>query len=437
MSKPIEKVFIAWGGNQDIAQILSNELVRYGFDGIVGGGTPTDLYIGTQVFSQIHQCTRAIILVENTQQNAVNFFSSNLMFEWGYLIAKMDPRKLHVFLIGVSKEHLPSDLAGIWAEEIKNKNDKTREQIALEIADMFFGAASRPIEIDKMKIFSQWNETKRNLSVYSNAPAYSEIECAHYILHSIEVCYGYMEDDEVLNLVDKIVPASNALEFAIQIVKSHISLFKESDGLTKQISFDTFSELKSVFERKFDFSNQDRNLHLWCKYFCINHLALLYMFITRNDDFDAEHKNIYFQKAVECHEINLQTLKEIAEKYPQEAIYTKLYEGYQYRDLYRIHNIIGCDKEKIYHYITVAAKAHEAFYLHYKQRYPNDGYLIKHFGKEYYLDCANRLQYISDPIEKKIAENTIRSFLEKLENDSGRQHIVLKQLRLVFETKQT
>ena len=432
MAKPIEKVFIAWGGNQDIAQMVSKRLIKKGFDGVVGGGTPTDLYIGTQVFAQIHQCTRAIILVENTQPNLSNSFSSNLMFEWGYLIAKMDPRKLHVFLIGVQKENLPSDLAGIWAEEVKNKEDKSREQIAVEITDMFFEAASRPIEIDKLKIFHQWRETKRNLSVYSKSPAYSEIECAHHILHSIEVCYGYMEDEEVLALIDKIVPASNALEFTIQMVKAHISLFKESDGLTKQISFDTFSELKSVFERKFDFSTQDRNLHLWCQYFCVNHLGLLYMFITRNDEFDVEHKKIYFEKAVDCHEKSLQILSEIARQYPQEAIYTKLYEGYQYRDLHRIHSIAGSNTEIIYNYISAATKAHEAFYLHYKQRYPNDTYLIKHFGKEYYLDCANRLQYISDPIEKKIAENTIRSFLEKLEKDSGKQHIVLKQLRSVF-----
>ena len=91
--------------------------------------------------------------------------------------------------------------------------------------------------------------------------------------------------------------------------------------------------------------------------------------------------------------------------------------------------------EKAFYYISAAAKSHEVFYLYYKQRYQNDGILTKHFGKEYYLDCAERLKFVSDPIERKIAENTIRSFLEKLENDSGRQHIVLSQLRSAFEGK--
>jgi hypothetical protein len=62
------------------------------------------------------------------------------VFEWGYLIAKMATHKLHVFLIGVSKEHLSSDLAEIWAEEIKNNDNKTSEQIATEIANVFLGA---------------------------------------------------------------------------------------------------------------------------------------------------------------------------------------------------------------------------------------------------------------------------------------------------------
>jgi len=174
-------------------------------------------------------------------------------------------------------------------------------------------------------------------------------------------CYGYMEEDRLIYIIKQIISAPSALKFAIQIVKSNRTLFGESIGLTSQISLDTFSELKSLFERKFDFSNQDRNLDLWFKYFCSGRLGLLYMFIVRDNDFDAEHKKAYFQS------------------------------------------------------------------------YQNDVVLIKHFGKEYYLDCAERLKFIKDPIEKQILEKTIRSFLEKLETDSGKQHIVLNQLRSAFE----
>jgi len=431
MSKTLENVFIAWGGNKPLADSVSLMLKEYGFDGIVGGGTPTDMYIGTQIFLQINQCTRAIILVESKESTGV--FSNNIMFEWGYLTAKMDPRKLHVFLIGESPKNLPSDLAGIWASEIVNTG-KSLDQITQEIVNIFIETASRPIEINKIEVFSRWTEIKRELSTYTNTPAYSQIELAHYLLHSIEVCYYYMEEDEFLSLIDKIVPVSSALEFAIQIIQSNARLFGESNGLTNQLSFDTFAELKSLFESKFDFSNQDINLHMWFRYFCFNRLALLYNLITQNENLEEEFKNMYFQKAEECNNIALQCLNEIIEKYPQEANYVKLYEGYIHRDLFKCYRAMG-DIDKAREHISIASKARETFYLHYKQRYPSDGYLIKHFGEEYYLCCAESLGYITDPIEKKITENTIRSFLAKLENESGRQHIVLKQLRSAFENK--
>ena len=434
MSKQ-EKVFIAWGGNQTLAQSIGNALDKHGFNGIVGGGLPTDMYIGAQVFGQIQQCTRAIILVENTRPDSLNPFSGNLMFEWGYLTAKMDPRKLHIFLLGDSKKHLPSDLVGIWANEVINA-DKTMEQITQEIVTLFVEAASRPIDINKIEIFSRWNETKRNLGMYSNTPAYSEIECAHYLIHSIEVCYGYMEEEQFLAILETIKPSSSALEFSLQIVKANITLFGESEGLTKQLSFDTFSELKSLFERKFDFTNQDNNLHLWFKYFCVCRLGLLYMLIMRSDDFGKEHQAIYFAKAETCLNDALQALSEIAKTYPQESIYIKLYEDYIHRDFHRIHSVID-NEEAAFQHISAAEKAHEAFYLYFKQHYPHDGYLVKHFGKEYYLDRARCLKYIHDPLEKRIAENSIRSFLSKLENESGRQHTVLKQIHSIFESKES
>lgn len=433
MSKPKEKVFIAWGGNQNLAQAVGIELGKHGFLGIIGGGSPSDMFVGTQIFSQINQCTRAIILAENVSHNSDTSFSNNLMFEWGYLTAKMESRKPHVFLIGVSRKNLPSDLSGIWAKEIDGIS-KTTESIAQEIVCSFIEEVSRPVEINKIEIFDRWNEIKRYLEIHSVSPAYSEIECAHYLLHSIEVCYAYMEEEQLQELIDRIKPSSDVLAFAIKIIKANLELFTKSHALTHQISLDTFSELKAVFDCKFDFINQDRNLHMWFEYFCASRLGMLYTFIILQSDFDAESKLAYSKKAVKCFEDALYALNEIVKKYPGETVYVKLYEGYVYRNLHRIHQIIG-DTEKAFQCITDSSKAHEIFYLHYKQHYPSNGYIIKQFGKEYYFGCAERLKYIEDPIEKKITENTIRSFFGKLENESGRQHVVLEQLRHILAGK--
>jgi hypothetical protein len=430
----IEKVFIAWGGNQSLAKFVDYELRKHGFTGVAGGGIPTDMFIGTQIFSQINQCTRAIILVENTNQDSANALSGNLMFEWGYLTGKMDARKIHVFLIGESKKALPSDLAGIWAAEI-NSVDKTRQQIAQEIVSIFFEAASRPIDIDKMEIFSRWPEIKHKLSVHASEPVYSEIELAHYLLHSVEACYYYMEQEELLSIIEKIVPISSILNFTVQIVRANIRLFDETSMLLNAIEFDVFTDLKPLFEMKFDFSNQDGNLHLWLRYFCSNRLALLYMFIMRNNnDSNVNIKEMCFQKVEEYNNESLQILSEIAEKYPQETVYTKLYTGYVYRDLFKLYKDVD-DVEKSAQCIDAASTARQLFYSYYQHNYTNDGYLIKHFAEEYYLSCTERLNYIKDPIQRAIDENAIRSFLLKVEKESGRQHVLLKQLRTAFADK--
>jgi len=157
---------------------------------------------------------------------------------------------------------------------------------------------------------------------------------------------------------------------------------------------------------------------------------------VQNDELDAEFKITYSKKDIGCNHEVLQTLNEIAEKYPEEASYIKLYEGYVYRDLFKIYKFMDDEKNAANH-IIATTKSRESFYLHFKQRYPNDGYLIKLFGEEYYLSYTESLKYITDPIEKKMAENMIRSFLAKLENESGKQHIVLKQLRSIFGNDDT
>ena len=116
-----ESVFVVWGGNQELAGLVGRKLDSIHFSGVVGGGQPTDLFVGSQVLSQIHQCTRAIILVEDTSgidlASGYNL-SDNLMFEWGYIIGTFPPSKVHVFLIDLSARDLPSDLAGSWASEV-------------------------------------------------------------------------------------------------------------------------------------------------------------------------------------------------------------------------------------------------------------------------------------------------------------------------------
>jgi hypothetical protein len=78
--------------------------------------------------------------------------------------------------------------------------------------------------------------------------------------------------------------------------------------------------------------------------------------------------------------------------------------------------------------IQEASKARRYFYQRYMQKYPNDGYLIRHFADEYYLSCTERHSYIKDAREKKENERAVRAYFLKHGTDKGRLHAVKQQL---------
>ena len=430
MKKAKEKVFIAWGGNQPLAEQVGIELKKRGYEGVIGGGNPTDMYIGNQVLSQISQCTRAIILAE-PRRDMLNSFSSNLMFEWGYLTATIDAHKLHVFIIDESQKSLPSDLAGIWCNEITT-SEKSREKVSEEIIDIFEEAASRPVEIDKMKIFFNYNNLKRDIAEHSVSPKYSEIEMAHYVLHCIEMSDYYMEEAEYDELLSKIEPVSAILEFAVQVARASTVVFRETETMTKALSFDMFVELRAIFGRQFDFSAQDNNLHLWLKYVCSRRLAVIHSFLARNEEMEEEHQKIYYDKCIEYNAQAWDAIQKIVELFPYDTMYAKLYESNLLRGKFRTHKKIG-EYENAKESAINSSKAREAFYIHYKQRFPQDVFLVNRLAEDYYLSIVSKLEYIDDPVEKKIAESTVKSYLSKVENESGKQHMLLQLLRSAFD----
>jgi hypothetical protein len=96
----MDRIFIGWSGNQPLAYELAS-IIEEDRDknAIVGGGVPTDMYVGAQVIKQMKTCNYAALLVEDKNGD----ISNNLMFEWGYLIAKMPINNIHIFLINKKK----------------------------------------------------------------------------------------------------------------------------------------------------------------------------------------------------------------------------------------------------------------------------------------------------------------------------------------------
>lgn len=429
----IESVFVAWGGNQPLARLVAAKLRHRHFEVIVGGENPTGMFVGTQVLAQIHRCTRAVILLEDVAAartaSGLNF-NDNLMFEWGYVTGTFDPSKVHVFLIGVSTRDLPSDLAGAWASEVGGAG-QSPEEVAEQIALSFTEDATHYVEVDKLQIMHMWSTVLTYLERYEENPACSEIELANYLLHSIESCYYHMEEDRLESLLEAIRPVARVLECASQIVRANIQLFRETNGLQSELSLESFAELKAIFTQSFDFDFHDRGLSLWFDYFAKRRLSLLYSIMSRSDMFDPDEKSVFIDRTDGFLTESFGLLDQIVEESPSDAIYVNLYRGFIFRDRYLIHAARGeLEEARVANAGAVLAK--EAFYLAYKDRFPQDALMIRHLAQEYYLSLAESLAFMDDPAEKTIVKRTVRSYLSKLEVESGRQHVVLDELRARF-----
>jgi hypothetical protein len=425
-----ENIFIAWGGNQPLAKLVGQEVQELGYISVVGGGDPTDMFIGTQVFSQIKQCTQAIILVEGagTGDEESFKFNDNLMFEWGYLTAKLKPNKIHVFLVSMSVRNLPSDLSGSWACEVDGKS-MSKENLAVEIARIFNTNASKPSQMNKLEIIHSWENVKRLLDAHiRGTPECSECDMANYLLHSIETCYYHMEEDYIESFLQKVNLYSPILGFAIQIMKGNFALFKETNNLLTPLSFDNFDDLKSIFESNFDFSVQDDNLNDWFEYFCAIRLSLVYRTIAINPELTEDEKHLYLEKSYAFCEKALETLNQISMKFPLDASYVKLYEGYVYRDMYLIKSEFG-DRNAAKEFLKKAVEARKSFHLTYRHTYPQDDFLIRSFAQEYYLALIDQVNFSEDKTEVIEIKRTINSFLQRLEKESIKQYSVLDQLR--------
>lgn len=137
----IENTFIVWGQNYDTARALSAKLSEYGLHSTVGGDASfredNKNYLSSTIISQMNKASRAIILVEGKKDRKGNFeFRPNLMFEWGYLLARLPEGSTMVALIDTPRAAIPSDLQGIFSEEVPH-NLNTPDEQAAWIADTY------------------------------------------------------------------------------------------------------------------------------------------------------------------------------------------------------------------------------------------------------------------------------------------------------------
>ncbi|WP_213217525.1 TIR domain-containing protein [Roseibium polysiphoniae] len=127
-----ERCFIAWGGNQELAESVGKALKGKGVEYIVGGSvtdkSEADDIVNNRIINQMKRSSRAIILAQGNIENGKYYFRPNLMFEWGYLLARLPKGSMMVVLIDTPRESVATDLQGSFSEIIPNNLQNNTEK---------------------------------------------------------------------------------------------------------------------------------------------------------------------------------------------------------------------------------------------------------------------------------------------------------------------
>lgn len=257
-----DEIFIAWGGNQGLANAVAGELHARGFTARVGGvdtdPLDDDYFLGPKIFRQLRRASRAIILAQRSEAGAD--LRPNLVFEWGYLTSNLLPGYMHVFLIDIRRTELPSDLQGLWCSEIGLTDERTT---ARNIAQGFL-ASLRQASADGREVFEHWHDRYRAWlqDQVDGRVARDGLRLAAVFVHSIQPAFHSGDLALLAKLASDIRSQSpQELLFASVLVRNVITYYDITDKPAPKVV-----DLIAVREALDDYPawlNPQEPLHRW------------------------------------------------------------------------------------------------------------------------------------------------------------------------------
>ncbi len=277
------EIFIVWGRNSNLATQVEKELSERGYFVAIGGSEENprniDFYLGAQLRKQMDRASSAIILVQwpyegTTLKNKKHIeFRANLMFEWGYLSNRIHPTKLFVFLIGIDKSQLPTDLLGSWAYEVPYD--------AIDIAKF---VAQKYTENEKQRIirpedaYNDWVSWKKNIQDQIEGHSALEIEIlAFALVHSIQPAYYFDDLSSLEKLINRIsadgIKQKN-LQLAKQAVIGALLYYKLTPDSGAKPTRGELIELESLLKDFSRVSNENDTTRRWIYIAALDFLGL-------------------------------------------------------------------------------------------------------------------------------------------------------------------
>lgn len=426
MVPSMNNVFIGWGGNQSLAYEIKNILQSDKNNIIVGGGSPTDIFVGAQVIDQINQCNCAILLVEDYNGH----ISPNLLFEWGYILANRNirNRNIQIFLIDKSPRDLPSDLLGVWATEMKRDRScpDSDKKLATEICEKYLQASMSDFREDYFSIVNEWTALRQNFS--EKNIGMSEREFEEYAVMGCLAAY-YYNDNKYLRAQLNNITGSSEFNSVIQFAKAYIDVFLTSHNMSKPIPTPVFFNSMSIFEQFLSMvKNSEDNFKKIEEILCYDVYGLACTLYLKNEDLDDDTKRHCRDKALECFENTLELTDKLEQHLQHNKCLIQLIRAYIYNDTAHLYQKHYNDNERFLKYLDLSVAARKELHSAFSAKYPTNTFFANKLEQEYMIALSEQCLYMENGFQKALSISTIKSKYDEWKIDVDYVYSLIKRL---------
>ncbi len=453
----MSKAFIAWSGNHPFALALAEHIGKQnkGVECIVGGSSVGGIggrTVFDTIMEQMKQCDQAILLVQ--KHPVTGKISPNLMFEWGHLMAKLSPNKVHNFFIDLEENdpEIPSDLRGVWATSVSTK-EKEQSEVIKEIAEHFFKAQYFIIPDNKMTAIMEWYRVKDYISRHDTDPACSDFELAQYVL-----CYIYsahiftniaddVEDD--LRILSKKLGGNcaNELRMAIRTARNTLNLFKAIHSTSDNIYllYKDFDEINDAYQDLLSEVEtlEESELKLYMRALINDFVAFAELMMLYSPDTEGEERALFADKLIEDSESVIADCNAITEaNFADNKQFCWLLRSYMYRGMFcaleekkRLVESGEAEldddpverEEKMKEYLRLSLEERTQLYREYQDGNVN-GIFFENVEMEYYLALAEYYPYEKDKLKKNNYSRKLKGYVEKTKRIENEKNVFIRKI---------
>ncbi len=435
------RIFIAWSGKNDIAKAVRENLVNHGYEAIVGGKDSHSkaTHTGTIVIDEINSCDQAIILVQKKDDGRV---SGNLLFEYGYCLAKYSANKIHIYLIDIADndDSIPSDLRGTLVDLITTTEN---ENLIDDIVEAFLKDQKHTVPESKMNVINNYYNIKHHLKEYHVSPCWSEFELAQYIMFFSHASYLFKDEkgafDTIRELSNNLAAPCEELAQAINLSLCNVQLFlniKKSEEviyITKQTYRSLNQSLKELERKAMGWEQTDFSHWFLTFLYDVNNYAQI--LCASCPELEPERAKMLLNESLEFVDKCLAQCDEL-DKNSLNQSFIKLIRAYMYRNRSLAYKALGYDRELIKEAVLQSSNMRWDLWNGYREARRINSTLFDSFEMEHFLALSEKLEFIDDDWDRDDSIDECNEYVTRVKDlQKERTHFIdkIKNNTLLFK----